>query len=162
MALVIRFMSIPSSDVLGLAEFWGKALGRPARGTATGALIAFADDEDSPGILIEEAPGEGRHTGLALSPAHRVLPDEVVRLVGLGARVVRKYHRGFGFGEVTLADPEGNEFQVVSSTQELRRFEESAEDQEPAGFWDDAEQAPDLTTAGATYATVKSAPAQSQ
>jgi predicted enzyme related to lactoylglutathione lyase len=163
MALAIRFMSIPSGDVLTLAKFWEKALGQQARGTATGVFIPFGDAEESPGVLIEESSETTRKTGIALTPTSGTLPREIARLQGLGARIVGKQHRGRGLGEVILADPEGNEFQMVSGVEDLRAFEEG-DGQESAdfSFWGDAEQAPDRSTTGGTYASVRAAGTQSQ
>jgi hypothetical protein len=66
--------------------------------------------------------------------------EEVARLVGLGATVVRKYHSGWGIGEVVMADPEGNEFLLESHDDdhvvETRLEQGDREDGGP--FWADA------------------------
>ena len=51
---------------------------------------------------------------LDLRPADRSREDEVARLVSLGARQVGDFRRPDGSGWITLTDPEGNEFCILS------------------------------------------------
>ena len=51
---------------------------------------------------------------LDLRPADRSREEEVGRLVGLGATHFEDHRRPDGSGWVTLRDPEGNEFCVLS------------------------------------------------
>lgn len=69
------------------------------------------------------------------------LQNEVERLVAHGASVIEKVHRGWGIGEVILADPEGNFFAVESSDKEAVEAEKAmiSTDREAGGpFWEDA------------------------
>jgi len=49
---------------------------------------------------------------LDVNPTDRSQDEEIVRLIGLGATVI--YDNRPEFGWVTLADPEGNEFDVLA------------------------------------------------
>jgi predicted enzyme related to lactoylglutathione lyase len=51
---------------------------------------------------------------LDLRPAAGSREEEVARLVGLGATQLADFRRADGSGWITLADPEGNEFCVLS------------------------------------------------
>jgi hypothetical protein len=51
---------------------------------------------------------------LDLRPTDRNREEEVARLVELGAVHVADFRRSDGSGWITLADPEGNEFCVLS------------------------------------------------
>jgi hypothetical protein len=51
---------------------------------------------------------------LDLRPVDRTREEEVARLVELGATEVADFRRPDGTGWITLADPEGNEFCVLS------------------------------------------------
>jgi hypothetical protein len=54
---------------------------------------------------------------LDVMPADRTQDEEIIRLTGLGARIV--IDRRPEFGWVLLADPEGNEFDVEFSLTQL-------------------------------------------
>ena len=49
---------------------------------------------------------------LDVNPTDRSQDEEIVRLIGLGATVI--YDNRPEFGWVTLADPEGNEFDILA------------------------------------------------
>ncbi len=51
---------------------------------------------------------------LDLRPLDGTREDEVARLIALGARHLGDFRRPDGSGWITLADPEGNEFCVLS------------------------------------------------
>ena len=51
---------------------------------------------------------------LDLRPADRTREQEVERLMALGASLLADHRRPDGSGWITLADPEGNEFCVLS------------------------------------------------
>ena len=53
---------------------------------------------------------------LDLRPVDRTREAEVARLVQLGATEVADFRRSDGSGWITLTDPEGNEFCVLSQT----------------------------------------------
>ena len=110
-----------------LARFWAAALegyavapydeAELARLRATG----IDDPEDDPNVLVEPSPGSGPRLWFNLVPEakqvkNRVHLDlacadvraEALRLAGLGARLLAEQRAW-----VTLADPEGNEFDVT-------------------------------------------------
>ena len=117
MSLVINSLTVDCHDPKALAEFWTTALG----------WLVIAEDEE--GVMI--APYEERRPGIhpvyfAINPDEKgvknrwhfdLAPDdqdgEVARLERLGAR-----RADIGQGDVSwvvMADPEGNEFCVLSS-----------------------------------------------
>jgi hypothetical protein len=51
---------------------------------------------------------------LDLRPADRTREQEVARLLALGASQLADHRRPDGSGWITLADPEGNEFCILS------------------------------------------------
>jgi predicted enzyme related to lactoylglutathione lyase len=53
---------------------------------------------------------------LDLRPVYRTREAEVARLIQLGATEVADFRRPDGSGWITLTDPEGNEFCVLSQT----------------------------------------------
>jgi catechol 2,3-dioxygenase-like lactoylglutathione lyase family enzyme len=73
-------------------------------------------------LLFVEVP-EGKqvknrlHFDLRATAATR--EEEVARLLGLGATQIADHRRPDGSGWVTLVDPEGNEFCVLRSDQEV-------------------------------------------
>lgn len=161
MSLVFRYATILVRDVPAMGKFWSAATGGRGSGAGVGAFIQLAEGEDGPGILLQEDDSATpRDTGLAFRPPVGTLAAEVGRLMALGASVVRKLHQGWGLGEVTMADPEGNQFIVASSVDEIQDFESGGEESAlgrcPSHpFWADAEQAPDRSGHGSTMAVVE-------
>lgn len=131
MASFVSHTSIDCADAYSLSEWWRSKLG----------YVDDAEDPNEPGdeecllldpdsghrLLFIEVPdaaaakrGKNR-LHLDLRPRERRRDDEVAWLLTRGASQVAD-HRGIygpGSGWVTLADPEGNEFCVLSSQQEL-------------------------------------------
>ena len=114
MASRIHTVTVDCADPARLAEFWAAALGWSA-GRDDGGEEAWAEPADgaAPPLLFvrvpEEKAGKNRiHLDLA--------PDdqeaEVRRLEGLGATRVDVGQRDVSW--VVLADPEGNEFCVLT------------------------------------------------
>ena len=113
MGLRFSEICIDAADIHSLAAWWSKVLGWPA-------------EEDDDGDIVLKAPGGAGPDWLFLAvPDIKTVknrihfdfaPDdqeaEVERVIGLGARRV-----DIGQGEqswVVLADPEGNEFCILS------------------------------------------------
>ena len=126
---VARFLDVvfDCRHPASLARFWATALegyavapydeAELARLRATG----IDDPEDDPNVLVEPSSGSGPRLWFQLVPEaqqvkNRVHLDlasadvsaEARRLTGLGARVLAE-HQAW----VTMADPEGNEFDVT-------------------------------------------------
>jgi len=96
-----------------LADFWSKALDRPI---ADGALdqVAMIDGVgDSPALLFLQVPDRtpGKNS-VHLDLIDPDYPTQVDRLIGLGARRVGDFD-DWGITWTTLADPEGNLFDVA-------------------------------------------------
>jgi Glyoxalase-like domain len=106
---------IDANDVRRVGQFWGGVLGRPTELDDDGDMILRAPDGESVDVLVLAVP-ESRHTKnrlhIDLSPAGVDQGDELERLLALGATRI-----DIGQGEpswVVLADPEGNEFCLLS------------------------------------------------
>lgn len=110
-----------------LARFWAAALDGYAVAPYDEAELArlrangIDDPEDDPTVLVEPSPGGAPRLWFQLVPeakqvknrvhldlASADVPAEAKRLTGLGARVLAEPGPW-----VTLADPEGNEFDVT-------------------------------------------------
>jgi hypothetical protein len=110
-----------------LARFWAAALDGYAVAPYDEAELArlrasgIDDPEDDPTVLVEPSPGSGPRLWFQRVPEARQVKNrvhldlasadvsaEVERLAGLGARVLAEPGRW-----VTMADPEGNEFDVT-------------------------------------------------
>ena len=105
---------VDAADPLALGRWWAEALGWVVVNDAADEYEIRPEKDRLPGLLFVPVP-EGKTVKNRLHPDFR--PDdqdaEVARLLTLGAR-----HAEVGQGEqpwVVLADPEGNEFCVLSS-----------------------------------------------
>ena len=123
-SLSVAALTIDSADPAALADFWGKALGRPVSpGAVTGDTAVDVTGPDSGPRMILHNPPE---PGTANNSVHLVLitdhyDEEIERLTGLGARplneiklpAVRSGLITYMVRQTTFADPEGNEFDLV-------------------------------------------------
>lgn len=103
-------------DVARVAGFWAEVLGRAVDegATATFAAIGLADPAKHPlHFLFQQVP-ERKIVKNRVHPDLMVedLEAEARRLIGLGATRLTELDDG-DYRWVTLADPEGNEFDVV-------------------------------------------------
>jgi hypothetical protein len=123
-SLSFAALTIDSADPAALADFWGKALGRPVSpGAVAGdTAIDVTGPESGPRMLLHNAPD----AKTAKNSIHFVLftdhyDEEIERLTGLGASplnevklpAVRMGDATFSVLQTTFADPEGNEFDLV-------------------------------------------------
>ncbi len=123
-SLSVAALSIDCADPAALADFWGKALGRPVSpGAVAGdTAVDTTDPESGPRMILHNPPGPRT----AKNSVHLVLitdryDTEIERLTGLGARpvneiklpAVRAGGVTFSVSQTTFADPEGNEFELV-------------------------------------------------
>jgi hypothetical protein len=122
--LSVAALTIDSADPAALADFWGKALGRPVSpGAVAGDTAVDAAGPDSGPRMILHHPPEPK---TAKNSVHLVLitdhyDQEIQRLTGLGATplnqtkipAVRAGDVTFSVSQTTFADPEGNEFDLV-------------------------------------------------
>jgi hypothetical protein len=115
MALKFDEICIDATDVQALGAWWSRVLDWPAEiDEEDGDVLLRPPGGDGPVWLFLEVP-EGKTVKNRIH--FDFVPDdqqaEVDRLIGLGAR-----HVDIGQGEqswVVLADPEGNEFCVLSA-----------------------------------------------
>jgi glyoxalase superfamily protein len=118
--LSVAALSIDCADSAAVADFWGKALGRPVSpGAVAGDTAVDATDPASgPRMLLHNVP-EPKGIHLVLVTEH--YDEEIERLTGLGARplneiklpAVRSGPITYTVRQTTFADPEGNEFDLV-------------------------------------------------
>jgi hypothetical protein len=119
-SLSVAALTIDSAYPAALADFWGKALGRPVSpGAVPGDTAVDATGADSgPRMILHTVP-EPKGMHLVLITDH--YDEEIERLTDLGARPLNQIkipavHTGgmtFGVSQTTFADPEGNEFDLV-------------------------------------------------
>ena len=116
MSSTILNITFDCADPRVVARFWGQLTGWP---------VDEEPEPRQPDCAVGK-PGEGRprlyfmqvpegkivknRVHLDVIPADRTQDEEIARLVGLGATVVSDNRPEFGW--VTLADPEGNEFDL--------------------------------------------------
>jgi hypothetical protein len=122
----LRFaaLTIDCADPAVLADFWGKALGRPVSpGAVAGDMAVDATGPKSGPRMILHNPPE---SGTAKNSVHLVLvtddyDEEIERLTGLGARPLNEIKLPpaalppgvAAVRQTTFANPEGNEFDIV-------------------------------------------------
>lgn len=118
----ISHTSFDAVDSYSQSLFWSEALG-------------YSEDPDDPNLPEHEeclimAPDRSQmllfirvpdrkqvknRVHLDIRPVDRTREEEVDRLIGLGATVYEDHRRADGSGWITLMDPEGNEFCVLSA-----------------------------------------------
>ena len=119
-SLSVAALTVDCADPVALADFWGKALGRPVSpGAVAGDTSVDATGPDSgPRMLLRSAP---EPKGMRLVLITDRYEEEIGRLTGLGARpldetklpAVRLGGDLYEVRQTTFADPEGNEFDLV-------------------------------------------------
>ncbi len=132
MTSFVSHTSVDCRDAYALSEFWKRVLGyvdvegdpnEPGHEECM-ILEPSADPEHAHRLLFIEVP-EPRtvknRLHLDLRPRAGTRDAEVARLLALGATELadRRGIHGPGTGWVVLADPEGNEFCVLRSPEEL-------------------------------------------
>lgn len=125
----IRDLVVDCRHPASLARFWAAVLDNYVVAPYDEAELArlrtlgIYDTEDDPSVVIEPASGTGPRVFFQIVPEPKIaknrvhldltsadVPAEVERLTSLGARVLAERQRF-----VTLADPEGNEFDLTPS-----------------------------------------------
>ena len=123
MAARITEIGIDCADPQALARFWTQALGYTVGETEDGYVELVPPDAArpaSPTIGLLQVPGPKavkNRLHLDLSATDRPQAEEVERLLALGARRA-DVGQGADVSWVVLADPEGNEFCVLSGRAE--------------------------------------------
>ena len=107
--LSIEQIVIDCADAARLAGFWSRALSRPVD---EGASEYFAVIGGTPKLMFLKVPEPKKvKNRLHLDLSGPGWVGEVERLLTLGATKISE-HQEYGTEWVTLADPEGNEFDV--------------------------------------------------
>ena len=119
-SLTFAALTIDSADPAALADFWGKALGRPVSpGAVAGdTSVDAAGPESGPRMLLRNVP---HPKGMRLVLITDRYDEEIARLTSLGASTlnetnlpaVRLGGDSYLVRQTTFADPEGNEFDLV-------------------------------------------------
>jgi hypothetical protein len=114
--LSVAALAIDCADPAALAEFWGKVLGRPVSpgATAENATVDAADPASGPRLFFQKvAEPKAVKNRLHLDLLTQHFEEETERLAGLGARPLNEVKLP-GVRWTTFADPEGNEFDLVT------------------------------------------------
>jgi predicted enzyme related to lactoylglutathione lyase len=116
MSNTIVGLSIDAADAAALAGFWAEALGLQVADGASERYAAVTIDPAAvsvPRLLFHQVPeGKTVKNRLHLDLAAADWDAEISRLTDLGATQIRDVQEN-GARWVTLADPEGNEFDLV-------------------------------------------------
>jgi hypothetical protein len=115
MSIAVGGITFDARDARVPASFWAAALGRSVADGASEASAAVEADPAIPGsrISFRQVPeGKSVKNRVHLDLFTGDLEAEVRRLTGLGAATLRETNAGLHY--VTLADPEGNEFDLIA------------------------------------------------
>ena len=118
MTLDIGMITVDTTDPRALATWWQQALGGEFAHEPDDAFVILRTAHGTLAFqkVEEPTPGKNRvHLDLEAGAGER--QAEVDRLVALGARIAARYDEGEGFGWVTLADPDGNLFDVAGASE---------------------------------------------
>jgi Glyoxalase-like domain len=118
MTLALLSLSIDCADAGKLAAFWATALGRPVDPGATlkSATIAASDPgATGPRLSFHQVPEPKTvKNRLHLDLITKQTEAETSRLLSLGATQLRVFEQDGRHRWTTFADPEGNEFDLVT------------------------------------------------
>ncbi|MBU3062597.1 glyoxalase/bleomycin resistance/dioxygenase family protein [Nocardia sp. NEAU-G5] len=115
-SLTVMALTIDCADPAALAEFWGKVLDRPVSPGATleNAQLTATDPERGPRLFFQRVPEPKTvKNRLHLDMVTEHYETEIERLTGLGAKSLDKVEVP-GARWTTFADPEGNEFDLLT------------------------------------------------
>jgi predicted enzyme related to lactoylglutathione lyase len=120
MTISVMALSFDCADAAKLAGFWAAALGREVEtGASAGSARVGAAEVASTGpvLLFHQVPeGKTVKNRLHLDLGTPAAAAETDRLLGLGATVLHVFEENGQHRWTTLADPEGNEFDLVTRT----------------------------------------------
>jgi hypothetical protein len=114
--LSVAALSIDCADPAALAEFWGKVLGRPVSPgpTPENVVVDATDPASGPRLFFNKVPEpKAAKNRLHLDLLTEHYDEEAGRLTGLGASPVNEI-KVPGARWTTFADPEGNEFDLLT------------------------------------------------
>jgi catechol-2,3-dioxygenase len=111
MSTTVIGVSLDTTDSAELAGFWAGVLGLTVN---AGATSEYAAIESTPRLAFHRVPeGKVAKNRLHLDLLSDEFDLELKRLLGLGATRVNELRQG-GAHWITLADPEGNEFDLIA------------------------------------------------
>ena len=117
----ISHTSFDAVNAYNQSVFWSKVLDfaeDPDDPNEPGHAECLITSADRSQLLLFITVPAGKHAKnrvhLDLRPTDRTREEEVERLLALGASQLADHRRPDGSGWITLADPEGNEFCVLS------------------------------------------------
>ena len=115
-SLSVAALTIDCADPAALAEFWAKVLGRPVSPgeSADNVAVDATDPASGPPLFFQKVPEPKtvkNRLHLDLLTDHH--EQEAERLIGLGARPLNEI-KVAGARWTTFADPEGNEFDLLT------------------------------------------------
>jgi predicted enzyme related to lactoylglutathione lyase len=114
MSVALHTVTFDCADAASLAEFWSGVLERPVDEGASGEFASIAaDGQGGPAwmfIQVPEAKQVKNRVHVDLGSAD--LTAEAERVIKLGASRIADHDEG-GTHWTTLADPEGNEFDIA-------------------------------------------------
>jgi predicted enzyme related to lactoylglutathione lyase len=109
-------LSFDAADAATLANFWASALGREVAAGADkeyAAVVVDAETTSVPRLVFHQVPeGKSVKNRLHLDLIASDWEAEIARLTSLGATRIGEVEQN-GARWVTLADPEGNEFDLI-------------------------------------------------
>ena len=118
MTLALLALSIDCADAGKLAAFWAAALGRPADPGATpesATIPAGGPGAPFPRLSFHQVPEPKTvKNRLHLDLITKQTEAETSRLLSLGATQLRVFEKDGRHRWTTFADPEGNEFDLVT------------------------------------------------
>jgi predicted enzyme related to lactoylglutathione lyase len=116
MSSTVFGVAFDAQDAQAVASFWAAALGRTVVDGASGDNAAISADPAIPGsrISFHRVPeGKTVKNRVHLDLITTDFEAEVDRLLGLGATKLNEVKKDTVAHWATLADPEGNEFDVI-------------------------------------------------
>jgi predicted enzyme related to lactoylglutathione lyase len=129
----IRQVSVDSRDAYAQSVWWSQVLDMtedpedPNEPGHEECLISDADGTDRVLFIeVPEAKAVKNRLHFDLTPTDRTRDAESQRVVELGATLVDDLRRPDGAGWVVVADPEGNEFCILRSEEEVAQAHGSA------------------------------------
>jgi len=108
-------ITFDAANAKKVATFWGAVLGRPVGAGASETRASVEADPQIPGSRIgfQQVPeAKSAKNRLHFDLATKEFDTELQRLVELGATKINEVDGGLRY--VTLADPEGNEFDLIA------------------------------------------------
>jgi predicted enzyme related to lactoylglutathione lyase len=113
MPITLEHVTFDCADATALATFWAAVLNQQVDAGGNEFFATVGKSGDGPALMFIQVPeGRSGKNRLHLDLATADWAAEIDRLVGLGAKRLDEYDE-YGAHWVTLADPEGNLFDLA-------------------------------------------------